>query len=73
MSESLSTPRDHPLAPHLAYTLARKLIDGRLVLFVGAGLSHFASWGSPYIAFINNQTPHNQFSFKLYQEKPPDP
>ena len=35
-------PREAPLDPALARTLAQKLLDGQLVLFAGAGLSHLA-------------------------------
>ena len=35
-------PRENPLDPALARTLAQKLQDGQLVLFAGAGLSHLA-------------------------------
>jgi hypothetical protein len=34
--------RENPLDPTLARTLAQKLLDGQLVLFAGAGLSHLA-------------------------------
>ena len=41
-ASTLKTTREHPLDSDLAHSLAQKLLDGQLVLFAGAGLSHLA-------------------------------